>query len=133
MMTADAVTLVQEEEQKLPKKELQERYDGRAKVTGAAKYAAEFPVKNVSYAWLVQSTIACGQLLAIDQTAAKSSPGVLAVLTPFNAPKLPGPKIQPPASRHITGFKRRTSGTTGSRLRSLWLRLWSRRAQRPTS
>ena len=94
--------MFQEEEPKPIEKQLTERYDGRAKVTGTAKYAAEFAVKNIAYAWIVQSTIPNGSLAAIDQSAAMKAPGVLAVLTPFNAEKLPKPKAEPPATRHIT-------------------------------
>ncbi len=84
-------------------KQLQERYDGRAKVTGKAKYAAEFrsPTDPV-YAYMVQSTIASGRVVSIDQSVAEKASGVLAVLTPFNAPKLPVTGPQPPARRHIT-------------------------------
>jgi xanthine dehydrogenase YagR molybdenum-binding subunit len=92
----------QAEEPKPAPKQLKERYDGRAKVTGQAKYAAEFTVKNPAYAWIVQSTIPNGSLAAIDQTEAAKAAGVLAVLTPFNAPKLPKAKVEPPSSRHIT-------------------------------
>ncbi len=94
--------LSQDQEQAPPKKELQERYDGRAKVTGKAKYSAEHKVKNPAYAWIVQSTIPSGALTAIDQTNAAKAPGILYIMTPFNAPRLPGTKVQPPASRHIT-------------------------------
>ena len=82
--------------------QLAERYDGKAKVTGKAKYAAEFHVKNLAYGWIVQSTIPNGTLTAIDQTAAMRAPGVVSILTPFNAPRLPRPKAEPPATRHVT-------------------------------
>jgi xanthine dehydrogenase YagR molybdenum-binding subunit len=81
---------------------LKERYDGRAKVTGAAKYAAEFPVSGVVYAFLVQSTIPNGTIASIDRTAAERASGVLAVLTPFNAPRLPVVLSQPPARHNLT-------------------------------
>ena len=42
------------------------RVDGVAKVTGAAKYAVEFAVKNAAYAFIVQSKIAKGSITAID-------------------------------------------------------------------
>ncbi len=92
----------QEEKESTNPKQLDHRYDGVAKVTGKAKYAAEFTVKNPAYAFVVQSTIASGTLTAIDQATAAKAPGVLAILTPFNAPELPKPKPQPPARRHIT-------------------------------
>ena len=91
------MTGFQEEKDNPQPKQLSHRYDGVAKVTGKAQYAAEFPAKDVTYAYLVQSTIPSGSIAAIDQTAATRAPGVLAVITPFNAPKLPQPKPQPPA------------------------------------
>ena len=66
------------------------RVDGRLKVTGGAKYAAEFAVPNVAYAVMVTSTIAKGRVREMDTTAAERAPGVLGVLTPQNAPRLPG-------------------------------------------
>lgn len=66
-----------------------DRVDGRLKVTGAALYAAEFPIKNLAHAVVVQSTIARGRIKSIDTRAAEASPGVLAVITHMNAPKLP--------------------------------------------
>ena len=92
----------QEEKDNVNPKQLDHRYDGVAKVTGKARYAAEFSVKNPAYAYMVQSTIPSGSLTAIDQSAASRAPGTLAILTPFNAPKLPQTKPQPPARRHIT-------------------------------
>ncbi len=96
------MTGFQEEKDNPQPKQLDHRYDGVAKVTGKAQYAAEFPAKDVTYGYIVQSTIPSGSLAAIDQAAAAKAPGVLAVITPFNAPKLPQPKPQPPARRHIT-------------------------------
>ncbi len=82
------------------------RYEGASKVTGTAKYAAEFtepfPRKDLVYAYMVQSTIPSGVITSMDQKAAERAPGVLAVLTPFNAPKLPVGKPQPPAKRSLT-------------------------------
>lgn len=67
-----------------------DRVDGRLKVTGQARYAAEFPLKNMAHAVLVQSAIARGRIQSIDTSAAQKSPGVLAVITHLNAPKLAG-------------------------------------------
>jgi xanthine dehydrogenase YagR molybdenum-binding subunit len=65
------------------------RIDGRLKVTGGAKYAAEFdPGPSLAHGALVQSTIARGRIETIDTTAAERAPGVLAVLTHRNAPRL---------------------------------------------
>jgi xanthine dehydrogenase YagR molybdenum-binding subunit len=64
------------------------RVDGPAKVTGGATYAADFPIAHLAHAALVQSTIARGRIATIDRTQAEQSPGVLAVLTHENAPRL---------------------------------------------
>ena len=66
------------------------RVDGTLKVTGAAKYAAEFQVPRLAYAVIVTSTIPSGRISSIDISPARRAPGVIAVLTPDNAPKLPG-------------------------------------------
>ena len=66
------------------------RVDGRLKVTGAAKYSAEFEIPQLAYAVMVQSTIPSGKILRMDTSAAERIPGVVAVLRPGNAPKLPG-------------------------------------------
>jgi xanthine dehydrogenase YagR molybdenum-binding subunit len=64
------------------------RVDGSLKVTGAAPFAAEFPLEGLLYAALVFSTIARGRIAAIDTTAAELSLGVRLVMTYRNAPKL---------------------------------------------
>jgi len=69
-------------------KQLDRRYDGRLKVTGAARYAAEFPVKDVVYGYMVQSTIPAGAVASIDTTTASHASGVLHIMTPFDAPKV---------------------------------------------
>jgi xanthine dehydrogenase YagR molybdenum-binding subunit len=65
-----------------------ERLDGRAKVTGTAPYAFEHPVDNGVYLHPVQSSIALGRITAVDATEAEALDGVIAVLTPANAPRL---------------------------------------------
>jgi xanthine dehydrogenase YagR molybdenum-binding subunit len=88
-------------------KQLPVRYDGHAKVTGQAKYSGEFSEpfskKDLAYAFIVQSTIPSGSVASIDRSAAERASGVIAVLTPFNAPKLTAAgKPQPPARRNLT-------------------------------
>ena len=81
------------------------RVDGHLKVTGGARYSAEMPIANVAHAVMVTSTIAKGRIVRMDTTAAEKAPGVIAVFTPANAPKLQnGPKLasELPASRVLT-------------------------------
>lgn len=63
------------------------RVDGVAKVTGKAKYAAEFQVKNVAYGYIVQSTIAKGAIKTIDVSEAEKQSGVIKIYTHLNAAK----------------------------------------------
>jgi xanthine dehydrogenase YagR molybdenum-binding subunit len=64
------------------------RVDGRAKVTGEARYAAEFPAAGLVYGVVVSSAITKGEILAIDTAAALQLPGVLQVFTHENRPAL---------------------------------------------
>src|SRR3954447_17388051 len=64
------------------------RIDGRAKVTGAAKYAGEFKVADLAHASVVASTIARGRITRIDTSDALSVAGVIDVLTHQNRPPM---------------------------------------------
>ncbi|MDA0637514.1 xanthine dehydrogenase family protein molybdopterin-binding subunit [Nonomuraea sp. MCN248] len=64
------------------------RVDGRAKVTGTARYAADHEVPGVLHGALVMSTIARGEVLRIDGGAALARPGVVAVYTHADLPRL---------------------------------------------
>lgn len=66
------------------------RVDGHQKVTGAATYSAEYQLPGITYAVLVGSTIAKGRITSLDTRAAERAPGVLAVVTHLNSPKVPG-------------------------------------------
>jgi len=82
-----------------------DRTDGLLKVTGEARYAAEFPEARLAHAVLVTSTIARGTIASIDMSRAQAMPGVLLVMTHENAPRLPnGGKAQlaPPAGRRLS-------------------------------
>src|SRR5438874_588909 len=63
------------------------RIDGRLKVTGRATFAAEFARPGLAYGALIQTAIANGRVANIDTSAAKSAPGVIAILTRENAPR----------------------------------------------
>jgi xanthine dehydrogenase YagR molybdenum-binding subunit len=79
------------------------RVDGRLKVTGGAKYSGEYKVPGLTYGVLVPATITNGVVTAMDIKAAQRAPGVLAVITPFNAPPVPG--YQPGAAKPVRGLK----------------------------
>jgi xanthine dehydrogenase YagR molybdenum-binding subunit len=64
------------------------RVDGRAKVTGAAKYAGEFNIPGLAHASVVTSTIAKGRIAGIDASEALSVAGVIDVLTHGHRPPM---------------------------------------------
>jgi len=65
-----------------------DRLDGHAKTTGAARYSAEYDYPDLVHAALVCSTVARGRVTGMDTSAAEALPGVLAVLTHHNSPKM---------------------------------------------
>jgi xanthine dehydrogenase YagR molybdenum-binding subunit len=67
------------------------RVDGVAKVTGKAKYAAEFRAPNVAYGFVVNGSIAKGTIKSIDTREAERAGGVIRIFTHLNTPKF-GPK-----------------------------------------
>jgi xanthine dehydrogenase YagR molybdenum-binding subunit len=64
------------------------RVDGRLKVTGRARYTADILLGGMAHAAIVYSTIANGRTRSIDIVAAEKAPGVLAVLTHKNTPRM---------------------------------------------
>jgi xanthine dehydrogenase YagR molybdenum-binding subunit len=69
------------------------RVDGHAKVTGAAKYSAEYTLPGLVYGVLVGSKIAKGHIKSIDTKIAERAPGVLSVITHLNSPKIAGYQV----------------------------------------
>ncbi|GAA2944406.1 xanthine dehydrogenase family protein molybdopterin-binding subunit [Streptomyces enissocaesilis] len=67
------------------------RREARDKVTGAARYAAEHTPPGCAHAWPVPATVARGRVTAVHADEALALPGVLAVLTHENAPRLGEP------------------------------------------
>jgi xanthine dehydrogenase YagR molybdenum-binding subunit len=65
------------------------RVDGRAKVTGEAKYAGEFNAPGLVYASVIESTIPKGRIARFDTSEALRVEGVLHVLTHENCPAWP--------------------------------------------
>jgi xanthine dehydrogenase YagR molybdenum-binding subunit len=76
------------------------RIDGRLKVTGSARYTADIPLETMVHAAIVYSTIANGRIVSIETAAAENAPGVLAVLTHKNMPRM---KAQPWSHLHPPG------------------------------
>ncbi|UWU15740.1 xanthine dehydrogenase family protein molybdopterin-binding subunit [Rhizobium sullae] len=65
------------------------RVDGRAKVTGAARYAADFNQPDQLYAVIVSATIGLGRVTGIESAEVERTPGVAAVIAYSNAQRLP--------------------------------------------
>jgi xanthine dehydrogenase YagR molybdenum-binding subunit len=86
------------------------RVDGRLKVTGAARYSAEFPMENLVHAVLIGSSITRGTIKSIDTSAAEKLPGVIAILTHLNAPKL----------KEMPDFTKGGAGSRNSHSLSRW-------------
>src|SRR4051794_4388588 len=66
------------------------RVDGHSKVTGSIRYAAEHRFPGLVYGAVVSSTIAKGTITAVDSKAAEKAPGVVAVISHLNSPKISG-------------------------------------------
>lgn len=64
------------------------RIDGPLKVSGRARFAAEFPLEGVVYAAVHYASIARGRIETMDTVAAEAAPGVMLVMTYKNAPRL---------------------------------------------
>lgn len=75
------------------------RVDGRLKVTGQARYAAEHAVPGCVHGVLVVSPIAAGRITQFDAKVAAGAPGVLAIVSHLNSPKVPGYENPQPDER----------------------------------
>ncbi|RZK17087.1 MAG: xanthine dehydrogenase family protein molybdopterin-binding subunit [Pedobacter sp.] len=64
------------------------RLEGKLKVTGAAKYAAEYDVKDVVTGYVLSSPVTKGKILEMDTSDALALTGVIDVITHQNRPKL---------------------------------------------
>jgi len=67
-----------------------DRIDGRLKTTGTAPYAYERydVVPNQAYGFIIGSAIAKGRIKSFDLAAAKVAPGVIAIVTTLDMPRL---------------------------------------------
>jgi len=79
------------------------RIEGKAKVTGAARYAAEYKPEGVLFGVLVTSTISKGIIENIASQKAENAPGVAAVLTHLNRPEVPGWNKEQQAQSRVEG------------------------------
>jgi len=70
------------------------RLDGPLKVTGQAKYGADNNLPGMVHGYIVVSTIAHGEIQAMDVTAARGAPGVIDVYSPFDPLDLRTPNTQ---------------------------------------
>ncbi|WP_345509804.1 xanthine dehydrogenase family protein molybdopterin-binding subunit, partial [Streptomyces yanii] len=64
------------------------RIEGPGKVTGSVRYAADEPMTDLAYGWVVTSTVSRGRIRAVDASAVHAMPGVLGVIDHHNAPRL---------------------------------------------
>ncbi|PRY51580.1 xanthine dehydrogenase molybdenum binding subunit apoprotein [Arcticibacter pallidicorallinus] len=64
------------------------RLEGHLKVTGAARYAGEYPGENLVYGYIANSTITKGKIKSINTKTALSLKGVIEVFTHKNRPSL---------------------------------------------
>ena len=67
------------------------RKDGQAKVTGTATYAAEHQIPNLVHGYLITASIASGKIKSVNTQTAAKYPGVIAIFTHKNAPKISKP------------------------------------------
>ncbi len=80
------------------------RIEGRLKVTGSARYTADILLETIVHAAIVYSTIANGRIVSIDTAVAENAPGVLAVLTHKNMPRmkaLPWSHLRPQGQTYL--------------------------------
>src|ERR1700737_1991759 len=84
------------------------RIDGRAKVTGEAKYAGDFSASGLAYGSVVESTIPKGRIARIDISEALRVEGVLDVLTHEKRPRM---------AHTDDAYKDETAPEEGSRFR----------------
>ncbi|MBO0852074.1 MAG: xanthine dehydrogenase family protein molybdopterin-binding subunit, partial [Pseudonocardia sp.] len=80
------------------------RVDGPAKLTGAARYAADVPSNDALVAVLVTATVPTGRLAGLDTAEASAAPGVARVLGPGDLPSF-APVPSPPVGHEVVGLQ----------------------------
>jgi len=90
------------------------RVDGPRKVSGEARYAAEFDLPDLLHGVMVLSTVPSGKIASMDVEAARRAPGVYAVITHENGPRLPykqfaqKPQVDAQSGEQLQVFQDRT-------------------------
>jgi xanthine dehydrogenase YagR molybdenum-binding subunit len=84
--------------------------DGRLKVTGQAKYAADHDIDGAVHAVIVDSSVGRGRITGIDTRAADAQPGVLGVISHLDKPTLayrdnPGAWLDPFVGERLHVFQ----------------------------
>ncbi|WP_063837127.1 xanthine dehydrogenase family protein molybdopterin-binding subunit [Phaeacidiphilus oryzae] len=69
------------------------RADAWQKVTGAARYTGDLSAPGQLHAVLVTSSVPAGRIASLDTAEAERAPGVVAVLTHRNAPRIEEPGL----------------------------------------
>jgi len=75
------------------------RVDGQLKVTGEAKFSAEYHLDNICYAALSYSSIAKGKIKKINLLAAQNAEGVITIITHENSLKTKKPVLLDPGGK----------------------------------
>ena len=88
-----------------------DRLDAGVKVTGQARFAAEYALPGLVYASIAGATINKGRITSIDVADAERAPGVLAVITHLNAPSLKAPPLFEPSGSGASGTRARILNT----------------------
>ncbi len=71
------------------------RPDGQAKLTGAARYSADNSAAGLVHAALVTATVPRGRVAGFDTAQAAAAPGVTAILTHADLPRLAAAPVPP--------------------------------------
>jgi xanthine dehydrogenase YagR molybdenum-binding subunit len=77
------------------------RLEGHLKVTGQAKYAAEYDAPDLLYGYIVNSSITKGKIKTIDTSEIKKLEGVIEVFTHEINLQLPGLIFSMPIWMHL--------------------------------
>jgi xanthine dehydrogenase YagR molybdenum-binding subunit len=81
------------------------RLDGPLKVTGAARYGADFAVPDPAYGFLITSAVSKGRIVRIDTRGARAIPGVLEIFTHENTRELKPVDFAPGAGGATTSMQ----------------------------